>query len=116
MAGAFISTDEANHMIDDFIRNNFDTNSYGKVNVKSFMLDASLLRTYLANTNIRSVKVVFGNNSTDGTNRPTLIFVGVDASGNIVLGGPDGHSVLDQCSPCPPTCGMVGNSQQDTIQ
>ena len=117
MAGAFISTDEANQMINDFIQNNFDQGSYGKVNVKSFLLDASLLRTYLQNTNIVSMKIAIGNSTTSGTKAPSLVLIGVDSSGNVVLGGPDGKCVLDHCSPCPPSCGMTtGNSAQDTIQ
>ncbi|RYD54623.1 MAG: hypothetical protein EOP56_18710 [Sphingobacteriales bacterium] len=114
-SGAFISVDEANRLINDFLTNNFDAGSYGKVNVKSFTLDANLLRTYLQDTSIVTMKVALGNSTIDGTNRPTLVFAGVNANGNIVLGGPNGNSVLDQLSPCPSLCPAFGDAVRDTL-
>lgn len=109
--GAEVTVTAANQYIADFITNYFTP---GTVPVKSMILDAGLLRTYLSNTNIQNVKFMLGERPI-GTNEKTLtlIVAGYDADGNYVL-TQDGM-VLDHLAPCPHQCPTLGNAASDYI-
>jgi len=112
--GAEIPVDEANHYINDFIANYFNT---GMAPVKSMILDAGLLRDYLSNPAIQNIKFMLGERMTveSGMDKKvfTLIVAGYDAEGNYIL-TPSGN-VLDHLSPCPDLCPVVGNAANDNI-
>ncbi|MCB0696584.1 MAG: hypothetical protein KDC07_04425 [Chitinophagaceae bacterium] len=112
--GAEVSVATANGYITDFITDYYDT---GKVPVKSMIMSASLLRTYLANAAIENVKFMLGSRKVDinGTETEvlTLVVGGYDANGNYVL--TTNGEVLDHMAPCPNSCPTVGDAASDTI-
>lgn len=113
--GAFILIGEANEYIQEFLDNHYDANSFGKVNTKSFILDAGLVREYLADQTITNVKLMLGVREVDGTKYPTIIFSGYDSSGNYVNAGPNKNMVLDHCALCPPSCPVAGTARHELI-
>lgn len=113
--GELIPVSEANDYITAFLNNHYDANSFGKVNVKSFIFDADLLREYLSNTSITDVKLMLGERDHSGTKYPTIIFTGYDANGNYVKAGPNHDMVADHCAICPPNCPTVGTASNDLI-
>ena len=44
---------------------------------------------------------------------PTMVIVGYDNDGNYIKD--EDNMVLDTCVPCPPTCPLVGDAQNDRI-
>lgn len=109
--GAEVTVTVANQYIADFITNYFTPCT---VPVKSMIMDAGLLRSYLSNTDIENVKFMLGERPI-GTNEKTLtlIVAGYDANGNYVLTEDD--MVLDHTKPCPPDCPTTGNAANDYI-
>lgn len=109
--GAEVTVTVANQYIADFISNYFTP---GDVPVKSMIMDAGLLRSYLSNTDIENVKFMLGERPI-GTNEKTLtlIVAGYDADGNYVL--TEDGMILDNMTPCPFDCPTVGNAANDYI-
>lgn len=112
--GGEITVATANSYINSFITNYFNTD---KAPVKSMIMDADLLRSYLQNDDIVGIKFMLGATDYDhnGSQIPifTLIVAGYDANGNYVL--TSNGMVLDRTSPCPPSCPPSGNAANDTI-
>lgn len=112
--GAEVTVTVANQYIADFITNYFTP---GTVPVKSMIMDAGLLRTYLNDASIENVKFMLGertiNNGGTNVQTLTLIVAGYDADGNYVL-TQDGM-ILDHMAPCPFDCPTVGNAANDYI-
>ncbi len=112
--GAEVPVATANGYITDFITDYYDT---GKAPVKSMIMSADLLRTYLANPAIENVKFMLGARTMNdnGVEKEvfTLIVGGYDAAGNYVL-TPQGN-ILDQMTPCPFNCPTIGNAARDHI-
>lgn len=109
--GEEVSVATANEYIEDFISDYYDT---GKSPVKSMIMSASLLRSYLGNGAIENVKFMLGARMGDeGTQVLTLVVAGYDAVGNYVL-TPSGN-ILDHMAPCPNNCPTVGKAANDTI-
>lgn len=109
--GGEISVSTANGYITSFITNYFTP---GNVPVKSFFMDAQLIRDYLANPEIKNVKFVLGESPLGESNSDslTLILVGVDSNDNYVktVNG----NVLDEVTRCPPHC-QSGQAANDLI-
>ncbi len=112
--GAEIPVDTANEYINRFLANYFHT---GKAPVKSMILDAGLLRNYLANAEIQNIKFMLGERtvSESGIDKQvfTLVVAGYDAAGNYIL-TTDGN-ILDNTMPCPTDCPTIGNAANDNI-
>lgn len=112
--GEEITVATANGYIETFIADYFTT---GKAPVKSMILDADLLRSYLSNPDIENVKFMLGARTITHGGVPlqvfTLIAAGYDANGNYVL-TPNGL-VVDHSKPCPPECPPIGNAGNDYI-
>lgn len=106
--GGEISVSTANGYITSFLTDYFNT---GQVPVKSFIMDAQLIRDYLANPEIKNVKFVLGESPLDESNNDslTLILVGFDANGDYIK--TTTGNVLDGTDRCPPKCpaGQAGN-------
>lgn len=106
--GGEISVSTANGYITSFLTNYFTP---GNVPVKSFIMDAQLIRDYLANPEIKNVKFVLGESPLGETNNDslTLILVGFDSNDKYVK--TTNGNVLDSMDRCPPECpaGQAGN-------
>lgn len=118
-----IPVDSANKMISSYITslggNSDDQNLY------SLIVDANCLRSYLSNTNVKKVKLMFAhtlnyiNSGHQGQNcgyksgELTLVIAGYDASGNYVL--TTGGNVMDGLNPCPHNCPNSGTASSNTI-
>lgn len=113
--GAFIEIDEANGYIQEFLDNHYDPESFGTVNTKSFILNADLVRQYLADPAVKNVKLMLGVREVDGTKYPSIMFAGYDSNGDYVNAGPNKNMVLDHCAQCPPACPVSGTARQDLI-
>lgn len=112
--GQAISVSTANGYIEDFIDNFYDT---GKVPVKSLIMDAGLLRSYLSDTTIENVKFMLGERTVDVNGTPTqtltLIVAGYNQSGDYVL--LPNNQILDNMAPCPTRCPSTGDAANDYI-
>ena len=109
--GSFIPLQTANAYIRKFIDDYFAT---GRAPVKSMIVDAGLLRDYLNdNMNITHVKFALGARTVDDKEVLTLVIAGYDDNGNYVLA--PGNEVMDNVTPCPPSCPLTGNSANDYI-
>ena len=113
----FISKDAANQMISSYI---YSTNSTSETDTKSFSVNADSLRAYLADGNIKNVKLIFAHTSEYmnagntglycGTQAGaiTIVIAAYNASGDFVY---HNGCVLDHVLPCPSSCppGQAGN-------
>jgi hypothetical protein len=116
----FICMDSANKMLGSYL------NSIGSNDIKSITLDAGALRDYLSNTNITKVKVMFAHRldyiNTAGANQSagydyaklTIILAGISSAGDYIYNGDNG--VLDNGSPCPYSCDVVGTASSNLLQ
>ena len=112
ISSQFIPSDTANEMINSYIYS-VSSGSHAS-DLHAFSIDADLLRTYLANTSIKNVKLILahtmdyihsGFRGVYAGMQPgavTIIIAGYDNDGNYVY--KDGSFVLDHASPCPYTC------------
>jgi hypothetical protein len=115
----FISLDEANSMVKSYLTaiqypgNDSD--------LRSLVYNADSLRTYLKDTNITQLKMMFArtNESSDAATvygqGVTLIITGVDANGNYRLYKGNAAAALDRAIPCPKNCMVEGTASRDTI-
>ncbi len=112
--GAEVSVNIANGYINDYLADFFTP---GITPTKAMIIDADLIRNYLANENIKNVKFMLGKKMIDnnGTNMETftLIVAGYDSNNNYVLTS-DGK-VLDDSDACPPKCPTTGTASNDNI-
>ncbi len=91
--------------------------------IRSFSVDADMLREYLADSSVKNVKLVFGhtlgyiNSGHKGhhagykSSALTIIIAGYDGSGKYIFH--DGM-VLDHLAPCPHSC-PLGNAESDFL-
>lgn len=124
----FIRVDTANKMIASYLNSiNYTQND---TDLRSLIIDADTLRTYLANSSIKKVKIMFAHtlayiNSGHG-NQPagykntalTTVIAGYDASGNYVFYRYPESSVdmvLDHSMPCPTNCPTSGTAASDLL-
>lgn len=117
----FITADSANRMITSYLVSIGDTGGIvNQENIQSLILDAGALRSYLSDTSIKHVKVMFAH-TLDYINRGhygqpagykphalTVIISGYNNAGNYVLA--PGNSVPDHAEPCPTSCSVTGTS------
>lgn len=112
--GSEVSVSTANGYITEFISDYFNT---GKAPVKSMIMDAQLIRDYLADNTIENVKFMLGarDETVNGqtTQIFTLIVAGYDSNGDYVL--TSSGNVLDHSDPCPDKCPTGGTAANDTI-
>ena len=112
--GAEVPVATANGYITEFIDGYYNT---GKAPVKSMIMSADLLRTYLANPAIENVKFMLGARTIEENGQKkevfTLVVGGYDAVGNYVL--TTQGNILDNMEPCPNKCPSVGNAANDHI-
>lgn len=120
----FIPKDTANKMIQSYL-NSIDSNDRGE-QLYSLIVNADELRAYLADTSVKSVKVMFahtldyinsGNaNKTAGlkSGALTIVFAGFDKAGNYVFA--PGMSVPDSAEPCPPECPTQGTAADNLLR
>lgn len=112
--GSEVSVSTANGYIAEFISDYYNT---GKAPVKAMIMDAQLIRDYLADNTIENVKFMLGARDiqVDGQNKQifTLIVAGYDSSGDYVL--TSSGNVLDLTAPCPNECPTGGTAANDTI-
>lgn len=118
----FIVKDSANKMLNSYLQS---TSGEGDA-LSSLIFDAEDLRTYLSNTDIRHVKVMFahtldyinaGHQGEDAAYRRgelTLIMAGYDEEGNYVYY--NGNQVVDHSLPCPTLCPVSGTAANDLLQ
>lgn len=109
-AGEFISVSLADSMIGSYLTS--ISSSSNDTDLRSFSIDANLLRAYLSDGSVSSVKLVFAHSSDYMASHYgeysgmkagglTIVIVGYDTSGNYVYRG---GMVLDHAAPCPYTC------------
>ncbi len=112
--GEEVSVSTANGYINNFITDYYET---GKAPVKSMIMDAQLIRDYLADNTIKNVKFMLGARtiSVNGQDKEifTLIVAGYDANEDYVL--TSSNKVLDYSAPCPHNCPTGGTAANDTI-
>lgn len=112
--GAEITVTTANEYIENFISDYYDT---GKAPVKSMILDANILRTYLLNPDIEDIKFMLGARDIVHQGNTiqvfTLIVAGYNANGDYIL--TNNGLIIDQSRPCPPECPPVGKAANDFI-
>lgn len=114
--GEKILVSTANGYINDFIADYYNT---GKAPVKSMIMDADLLRTYLADSSIKNVKFMLGARTiqVNGNDKEifTLIVAGYDSNNNYVMASTSPDMILDHTAPCPNACPSSGTAANDTI-
>jgi|GEM_PF-4468161 len=107
--GAFISADEANGYIARYADE--VTASGNDQCIKSYIIDADLMREYLNNCpDVKYLQVSLGKTDLTAPTMPlgpghNFIFVGVNSTKNYVLYNGD---VLDNGDPCPNNCSYCG--------
>ena len=118
----FIPIDVANQMINSYVYST--NNTVGQVDVKSFIVNADSLRAYLADPNVKSVKLMFahtqeyiaagnaGQYAGLQTGAITMVMVGFDNLGNYIY---HNGMVLDHLAPCPFSCPQ-GSAGSDALQ
>ncbi len=120
----FISQTDANQMISSYIASigNDPNNTLQNPSLHALVVNADSLRAYLANSKIKSVKLIYahtmsfinagnyGKYAGNSANAMTIILAGVDIQGNFTYFGQQ-QKVLDHATPCPYTCpsGSAGN-------
>lgn len=108
--GAEVPVATANGYITQYID---DYYTPGIMPVKSLILDADLLRSYLSNPDITNIKFMLGVRPFGTDETITLVVAGYDANGDYIL--TSSGNVLDHANPCPTNCPTVGNAQNDLI-
>ena len=118
----FIPLDSANKMISSYLYS--INSSYNDSDLRSFTINADSLRSYLDNSDVKNVKLIFAhtlnyiNAGYDGVNSGlesgalTIIIAGYDNSGNYVYRN---GMVLDHSKPCPYAC-PTGQAVNDYLQ
>lgn len=119
---SFIDSAAANVQIASYL-SSIDT--FNTAQVKSFILDAASLRTYLANNAIEQIKIMIGHQSVViGSSLPTpyqylntgsmsLVLVGVDNNNNYVYHNT--NEVINRSRDCPINCYVTGNASNDLL-
>jgi len=115
----FISVNLANSMINSYLYSiNYE---YNDTDVRSFSVNADSLRSYLENSSIKKLKLIFAhtpayiNSGKSGeyagyqSGAITIVIAAYDASGNYIY---HNGQVLDYSAPCPYSCpsGSAGNN------
>ena len=120
----FICIDSANKMLNSYL--NSITNTGATPDLKSLIVDADALRSYLEDTNIKHVKLMFAHrldyiNNGNGNGYAgvrydglTIIIAGYDNSNNYIYN--ESGAVLDNCQPCPYSCPSNGTASYHTLQ
>ena len=124
-ADYFIHKDTANRMIQSYLTSaSLDTSV--RDNLQSLIMDAGALRSYLQDTSITSVKVMFahtqkymdeghqGQYAGYKSGALTIVFAGFDAAGNYVYA--PGNMVPNRLKPCPHQCPSAGTAQSPLLQ
>ena len=109
---SFICVDSANKMLQSYLAS---LNDADDSSLHCLIFDADSLRAYLANPNIKNVKLMFGHSLeyiNEGhygqptgytSGNLTIIIAGYDVNGTYIYKG--GNKVLDHGAPCPTYCG-----------
>lgn len=120
---AYILTDSANKMISSYLTSLPVPPDGASPDLHALVVSADLLRDYLSDASIQSVKLMFAhtleyiNAGHEGvpagyqSGALTLVFGGYDSSGDYVLA--PGSTVPNHCIPCPPTCLKSGTAASD---
>lgn len=120
----FIHKDTANRMIQSYITSVDAIDA--EEQLYSVMLDADDIRTYLSDTAIHGVKIMFAhtlkyiNAGNEGvaagleSGALTIVMAGYNRGGNYVFA--PGMRVLNNVRPCPPKCPLTGTASQHTLQ
>lgn len=125
----FIYKDTANRMIQSYLNSIDSLDPEGGADnqqLYSLIVGADELRTYLSDTSIKNVKVMFAHtldyiNAGNG-NRPaglksgalTIVFGGFDKEGNYVYA--PGMKVPDMAKACPPKCPTKGTASNNLFE
>jgi hypothetical protein len=121
--GYFLSKDTANQMLESYL-NSIPVEEQGHY-LRSLVLDANAIRSYLADTSIVKVKLMLAYTlpfaaSPDASLPPdlksggiTILLAGVNRLDDYVLYGT--NSVVNFATPCPPTCFVSGTASADTL-
>jgi hypothetical protein len=122
-SGYFLDKGTANDMLESYL-NSIPVEEQGQY-LRSLVLDADAIRSYLADTSITKVKLMLAYTlpyaeSPDASRPPdlksggiTILLAGVNGSGNYVLHG--SNSVVNFATLCPPTCYVTGTASADTL-
>ena len=119
----FIRVDSANKMLTSYLAS-VNTTSHAD-DLHSLIIDAEALRTYLADADIKHVKIMFAhrldyiNSGNAGVyagnkiNALTVVIAGYDEDNNYVC-TPTG-TYLDNAAPCPYSCPQNGTASSDLL-
>jgi len=119
LSANFIPKDSANKMIRSYQASIALPDSDTTAKLSSLIVNAEDLRSYLADTSITQVKMMFAHTlnyiNSGHVGLPagyrndafTLVLAGVKANGDYVYGA--GTTVLNRCVPCPYSC-MLGKA------
>ena len=121
----YIVKDTANMMIGSYLESVAGDSGASVPNVRSFILDAALLRHYLENEEIAQVKVMLahtpesihsGGNTDAGfrSDALTIVVAGFDLTGDYVYWGND--MVPNHATPCPRNCPESGSAANYLLQ
>ncbi len=124
----FISKDSANIMISSYLTSiASDSAPKPSPDLKSLIIDAKELRTYLNNNrNITHVKLMLAhtlkyiNEGNTGkyagyrSDALTIVVAGYDSASNYVFA--PGNTVPDHCGPCPDFCPVSGTAANNLLQ
>ncbi|OJU76478.1 MAG: hypothetical protein BGO09_16275 [Bacteroidetes bacterium 47-18] len=120
----FISKDSANRMIQSYLSSIDAVDAQEQLN--SLILDADDIRTYLSDTAIRGVKIMFAhtleyiNSGNEGlpagleSGALTVILAGYNSRGNYVFA--PGMRVLNKARPCPTKCLTTGSASNHILE
>lgn len=121
----FIPKEMANRMIQSYLKSVANTPAAEGQDAYSFLMDAEELRTYLANTNIKGIKIMLAhtmdyiNSGKEGipagykAGALTIVIAGYDANGNYVYA--PGQKVPDTVKPNPPYSTGTGNAENPLL-
>lgn len=116
----YINKDTAQRMVRSYEQSLLHNPADKVQDVKYWVLDADLLRDYLANEQIRGVAVKLAHTleymNTGHEGQPagyrndalTIVINGFDSLGVVMFGPPNGTTVPDHAVPCPHNCPIVG--------
>jgi len=120
----FITTDSANKMVTSYLKSIPAADS--SKSLRYVVFDADSLRSYLSDTSITQLKVMFShtlafiNAGNEGkyagyrTGALTFILAAYDRAGNYVY--KQGNRVLEHSMPCPTNCVKAGTASGNLLQ